>query len=542
MLRASILLTVTVTLAGCAGGQSGSRHQPRIPPPVPAKTSPPPAHTPDAGAQVALENGTALFEKLVAMVRRYHVFAPQTEKNLGKRWDDYLPRLGAEFAAARDPAALTVALWHFGNSLHDVHCQFRPKDRGDRLRLGFRVGVEKQGSGFQFYVERVSDAGLKKTLSPGDLIVSVDGVPSSRLLDEYELSSNMNSFDNISLDVAAFLTSRRTSNTLLRPGVTSSWVVQPRAGGDAKAFTATWKKSKQDDDGDFAIDYENQDCVSSDPKDYGPYKLTARGYRVCIYTSTEPTYRDYPIVRQVSFRYDEFPHGPLADYQLIRSTFDRAKPKGVLLDVQDNGGGMNPNIFLEWWTDTPYTDTSTRMLLDESLLQDKKGEAHISSLNEAIQDWYVGELKQRAPGQRISSPRPFMCKPKTCTWENRYVPKHRVTSAPVALLLGPGCASSCDAVAWHFDKDNIGPIVGRAPMAGFTTHRARFDVVSSAGHPPLGSIDFAISYDTPPDGTESIEGTYVNIDVPIARTFENIARYDRLLVDGAIHALQSISR
>jgi hypothetical protein len=147
----------------------------------------------------------------------------------------------------------------------------------------------------------------------------------------------MNSFDNVALEVAAFLTSRRTSNTLVRPDVTSSWVIQPRAGGEAKTFTAKWKKSSNDDDSDFALDYENKDCVNADPKDYGPYAMTARGYRACIYTSTASEYRDCPIVRQVSFRYDEFPHGPLADYDLIHSTLAKAKPKGVILDVQDNG-------------------------------------------------------------------------------------------------------------------------------------------------------------------------------------------------------------
>lgn len=534
MLRFS-LFTSLLSVAACVAGHS-------------SPTSPvPPAHVEPSGstasrdvrANAGSDDGVALFETLVRMVRRYHLFAPQTEQNLGKRWDDDLPRLRAEFAAAKTPEALTVAAWHFGNSLHDVHCRFHPKDRGDRLRLGFRVGVEKQGTGFQFYVERVSDEGLKKALTPGDLVVRVDGVPASKLLEEYELSSNMNSFDNIALEIAAFLTSRRTSNTLVRPGTTSSWVVQPRGGGATKTFTAQWKKSSPAEDGDFAIDYENKDCVNADPKDYGPYQIAARGYRVCIYTSTAPTYRDYPIVRHVSFRYDEFPHGPLADYDLIQSLLARAKPKGVLLDVQDNGGGMNPNVFLEWWTDKPYTDTSTRMLLDDELLRDETGEAHISSLNDAVRTWYARELQQRAPGQRISSPRPFMCKPNTCDWENRYTPRHRVTLAPVALLLGPGCASSCDALAWHFEKTRIGPLVGRVPMAGFTTHRARFDVVSHQGQPALGRIDFAISYDTPPGRTESIEGTYVHLDVPIARTFENFNRYDALLVDGAIRQLQS---
>ena len=75
-------------------------------------------------------------------------------------------------------------------------------------------------------------------------------------------------------------------------------------------------------------------------------------------------------------------------------------------------------------------------------------------------------------------------------------------------------------------------------MAGFTTHRARFDVALNDGGTALGTIDFAVSYDTVAGGQDSIEGTYVNIDVPVARTFENHDAFDKLLVDGAIGALE----
>lgn len=487
----------------------------------------------------------AVFDRMVAMVRRYHLFAPQTEKNLGKSWERDLPRLRAEFASASDKDALMVALWHLGNSLHDVHCQFRAKDRGDRLKLGLRAGVERTGEGHEFYVERVTDPTLRDRIEPGDIVESVDGVPAERLVDEHDLVSNMNSKDSIALQVAHYLAARRTSTTHVRAGSPSSWALRSRQGG-RKTVTLTWQKGSNSDDTDFALDYASKDCVNADPKEYGPgYTLAMRGYRVCIYTSTKPTYRDYPIVRQVSFRYDETQHGPLVDFDLISRTLASSKPRGVILDLQDNGGGINPNLFIEWWTDKPYTDTETRMLLDAALLRDEHGAAHISNMTDAVEAWYASELKTRAAippgseatGRRLSSARPFMCKPETCTWENHYTPKRRVTKAPVALLLGPGCASSCDAFAWHFDKEDIGPIVGRGSMAGFTTHRARFDVTTGDGQPVLGTIDFAISYDTPPRGTESIEGVPVNIDVPIARTFENHDHYDRLLVDSAIRAL-----
>jgi C-terminal processing protease CtpA/Prc len=490
------------------------------------KTAAEPAPTPAP----ALSEPLQLFERLVTMTRRYHVFAPQTEKNLGRKWDDYLPKLRAEFAAAKTRDDVELALWHFGNSLHDVHCQFRAKNRGDRLRLGVRVGVEAKGEGFVYTVEKVMDEALAKELAPGDVIVSVDGVPAERLLEEHELASNMNSRENVANDVAQYLSFRRTSTTNARAGTTSTWVVRPRAGGAPKTVTATWKVKKSSDDGDdFALDYANADCVNGDPKTYGPYTMTARGYRVCVYTSTAPKYRDYPIVRHVSFRYDEIPHGPLADYDVIKRALASTKPKGVVLDVSENGGGINPNLFIEWWSDKPYTDTETRMVLDPDLLKDERGEAHISSINGPIREWYAAELA-KAGGRRVSSPRPFMCKPDTCAWDNKYAPKHRVTTAPVALVLGPGCASSCDALAWHFAEQKIGPIVGRPAMAGFTTHRARFEVGP-------GTIDFAISYDTRAGGTESIEGVAVPLDAPVPRTFENASKHDQLLVDAAIAEL-----
>ena len=114
-----------VALLACGASPDSSRAHAGDRPPPPAtvareaQTRGPAAAGPNDAAAVAD------FDALVVMVRRYHVFAPQTEKNLGKRWDDDLPRLRAEFLAAMTPEALQVALWHFGNSLHDVLCQYR---------------------------------------------------------------------------------------------------------------------------------------------------------------------------------------------------------------------------------------------------------------------------------------------------------------------------------------------------------------------------------------------------------------------------------
>ena len=387
-MRRPFTVPLIFALAACATPPKAASE--RAAPP----TTPKPAVlAPASSKETPRARALALFERLVAMVRRNHVFAPQTARNLGKSWDADLPRLRAEFAATNDDDALSVALFHFGNSLHDAHCQFRPTERGARLRLPLRVGVEKvSNDGYQFYVERVNDDALKAQLAVGDILEEVDGVAANGLLAEHDWVSNMNAKENIALDVATYLTSRRTSTTRARAGTTSEWKVRPRGGGPSKSTTMTWKQSSGGDDGDdFALDYDLKDCVNSDPIDYGPYTLSARGYRLCIYTSTATTYRDYPIVRQVSFRYDELQHGALADYGLVRRTLASASPKGVIVDVQDNRGGNNPNLFVDWWSDKPYTDNETHVLLEPKLFADG-GDVHVSSVSATIAKWYEGEL------------------------------------------------------------------------------------------------------------------------------------------------------
>ncbi len=490
-----------------------------------------------SGGQGDKVEGLRFYHDLVALVRRYHIFSPVTERNFGKRWDDSLPRLEAEFTSVHDSETLTAALWHFGNSLHDVHCQFRPTNRGERLRLGFDVAAEAAPSGFRFYVERVTDEVLRGVISAGDEVVTADGVAAKDFMSVYEFASNMNAPERIAGDVAHALTARRTSMSSVRGGATASWVVRPRAGGNEKSFVATWRLESHQEEP--PIHYASDQCEGAESRTYGPYTLTSRGSHVCVYTSTAPLYRNYPIVRLVSFAYDYSSGAIVADHDLLVAAFRNVRPAGVVLDVQDNAGGMNPNVFLDWWAPAPYVDMETRMLLDDTILSGGPAGPQVSDMGSSIKAWYAAELRARRPGARLSSPRPFMCKSDTCQWNNTYTPSHRVVHAPLALLLGPGCASSCDAFAWHFARERMGPLVGRQPMAGLTTHRARFPVMVSPSVPPFGAIDLAVSYDSAPGSDESLEGAPLPLDVMVPRTFENSARYDALLVDTAIRALRT---
>ena len=79
---------------------------------------------------------------------------------------------------------------------------------------------------------------------------------------------------------------------------------------------------------------------------------------------------------------------------------------------------------------------------------------------------------------------------------------------------------------------HFGPLIGRQPMAGITTHRLRHPLPYG-----LGSLDLAISYDTSGRDGQRVEAVPRHLDPPVKRTFENRQRFDALLIDTAIGAL-----
>ncbi len=446
-----------------------------------------------------------LFDSLVADVRAHHVFAAATEKNLGRKWDDDLPALAREFADAKTDDALAVALTHFVNALHDGHCTYEPEGKPTTVTLPIRADVEWREGKPVFYVSRVDDAVAKTLASPGDEIRSVDGVPAAELVTKLMLVSHQNNLRGVARDVAEYLTRRKSTAATTVEGETSSWVV----GSKDVTLRLQWAKASSHSTFDeWAINYDVPTCSSLTPRDYGPYEVSARGEMFCVYGSHVKPYSDYPIVREFSFRYIESPddvehveHRIRADHDILEHELARLKPKGVLLDLRDNGGGNNPNWFMDWWASGPYVD---RFVLTRD----------------------NGEL---------GKPRPFFCKRGDCAWDNRYTPTHRVTTSPVALLVGSRCVSSCDSVAQLFAENHFGPLVGEPTAAAFTTKRARHPVTFRGK--PFGAINLAITRELSGVTHEAIEGIPIHLDVPIDRTFSNRDGYDRLLVEGAIKAL-----
>lgn len=495
---------------------------------------PPPPPSPTADLDAA-ERAT-LFQELVDRVHAIHVFSFHTKQNLGLDWErDDLPALREEILRADSRDKLTVALWHFGNSLHDMHCRYRAPSRGQVVRLRIKLGVEEKNGSFEYFVAEVWDKSIT-SLAPGDILESADGVPAAELARVHRNESSFNNWPQLALAASRYLTRRHTAESLTRDGDVTKWVVRSRKTGERRTVELTWKQRKEEELPDDAwVDYANKDCGETDDVAYEGYKLVGRGAHFCMYVADKPPRSSYPIVRQVSFRY--FEDGPqqfLADHDTLSLRLSMQKgAKGVILDVRENGGGNDPNSFVDWWAPArPYTDTFT-VMRKTPLVPDRAAlEKLVINTPVAVKDFYA-KCMQDAGSTQFCARRPFACKPDTCDWNNEFLPSHQVTKLPVALLTGPGCGSSCDAFVYTWKKNGFGPLVGTPTMAGFTTNRYRAPV---PGRLALGTIDLAFSYDVSADG-DMVEGHLITPDVPLARTWESYGTYDTLLVDAAIKAL-----
>jgi Peptidase family S41 len=480
----------------------------------------------------------ALFDSLVADVRKNHVFAEATQKNLGRRWEDDLPTLERDFIEARTEGALTIALTRFNNALHDAHCGFEPEATGKSVVLPIGADVEWRDNRPFFYVSRVDDPEAKAQVSRGDEIRSVDGVVAADLVSHHMLVSRQNNLRGVTRDVVTFLARRRSTETPATAGSVSTWVVRSSKTGSDVTLYLRWTEGAHEGFDDFSISYDRPTCSGLAARDYGPYEVTARGQNFCVYESHVPAYRPYPIVRQFSFMYipssndvEHVEHRVRADHDILVETLTRIGPKGVLLDLRDNGGGNNPNWFMDWYASGPYVD---RFVLTR-LSDDFTTEAKVRDAGIGHAHAYLEDLGRRSPDQTFTPPRPFFKKPNDPAWDNRYMPSHRVTTAPVALLVGPRCMSSCDSIAFLFAENHFGPLVGEPTAAAYTTLRIRRPVTIHGK--PFGVIHLAFTRELSGKTHEAVEGVPIHLDVPIDRTLANRGTYDRTLVDAAIKAL-----
>src|SRR5262249_39832625 len=150
------------------------------------------------------------------------------------------------------------------------------------------------------------------------------------------------------------------------------------------------------------------------------------------------------IVRFLSFLYDPNDTKLDADHALLAREL-RASD-GVVVDVHGNGGGIEPFRFLSWFSRGPFDYPRLVSKVDPDLSPDD-----VRGLYSNAQfDAYTRAQHDRQP----TSVTHFFCDTEPCT--NVTPPDLRVTHAPVAVVTGPDCASSCDTFSLEWSAFHLG--------------------------------------------------------------------------------------
>jgi hypothetical protein len=467
------------------------------------------------------------FDTLVDDIKRLHVFTPRTSENLGRKWEDELPALRKEALKADTAPKLAVAFTHLANALHNPHVSYSPPQRLTSVTNGVKLETEWSEGRVRFYVAKPVGG-----LNAGDILLSADGEDGAQLLERHANESNMNQWRGIARGVARWLTTR----AVMPEGGKSVWVVQDRNSGGPRTVEIGWTGDLPGGGAtEQKLDYEGDTCAGLPDRGYG--KIIARGQNLCVYAGKP----GYPVVRHFSFNYgggslDAMQHSVRAEHEnLVRALGTLGNLKGLIVDLRDNSGGNNPNWILDWYAPAPYVDRFVRVKLPAA-----KDEAKVLQLlgNGRWVTGYRAALKARQPGDDFAPPRTFFCKDDDCAWDNRYEPAHPVTKAPVALLVGPGCVSSCDSVAFTFKENDFGPLIGEPTASAYTTQRLTWPVTLQSGQ-AFGSIALAFSDEVSGKTHLSIESVPLEPTKLIEPTFETAATYDGLLVDAAIADLEA---
>ena len=200
---------------------------------------------------------------------------------------------------------------------------------------------------------------------------------------------------------------------------------------------------------------------------------------------------------------------------------------GVLLDLRDNYGGIAADYVLPWYSSGAYRGASEWVHLQREL--DDRARLRTALRSDAAVDEYL----RRAAAGNGWWVRPFDCDHGDCRGA-RARALGRVSAAPVALLLGPGCRSSCDMFAAIWTRERFGPTVGEPPAAMFTS--LRYPLAVALGDELLGDFEIALCGLRFQDDEPWLEGRPLRIDALLEPAWPQRS-YDVLLLHSALRAL-----
>jgi peptidase S41-like protein len=471
-------------------------------------------------SEAEVELRRAMFERLIGEIRRSHVFSSAWPEH---EWERQLPALWQEVSSATSRVALWRALRHLSNSLRDGHLKFTPAGTEElRSRVWLPFELINAGSSTRPRLT-ISRSERPREIGPGDELLTYDGVPSADLLEHFQFELNEATPGARVDQLLSFLQSRfaaeQTEATVI--GLTlqhGAHVVSAEA-----SFGPHSSASAPAGDG--------VTCPAPPRTFGGSYELLEAGAAVCLYRASREPFASHPIIRHLSFVSSAEVRA--SDHQRVEA-FLAATPQvsGVLLDLRDNGGGAAADYVLPWYAPGPHRGLKEWIRLNPDLTDRAR-------LRRALRgDAAVDEYLRRAAGRDEWWVRPFDCGPRGCEDPQR-TRLGRVTNAPVALLLGPGCKSACDTFSAIWSRERFGPMVGTPPAAMYTS--LRYPLAVELDGEWLGDFTTALCGLRWDAGDPWLEGQPLPMDT-VVEPSASLLGNELALIEGAITALRAWPR
>lgn len=470
----------------------------------------------------------------MASVERWHWFA--SDPAWLETWRRRATALRQQLGAIGSRSALHRWLAALESSLGDVHLAYAPAgDEGETLGLPFRVVPEHGENGVQLRVTRSALSAAPE----GSRLVAIDGRDVVQLLADGEPFVAARP-ELARLEALARHITRRSRTLWPELAGQRAHVELTRRDGTVVREVTHWAELPSEpasprEDLDLGFTLSRVPCSGGPDPAYGHgYALAYPGHGLCIYETNEPPYDALPIVRWYAFEYrgrgeaQDTTARLAADLSAVRmAARDR---RGVIVDVRENGGGINPYVFLELLARGPYRPLGTSLRAAPELVG-------TSRLEEALwqtraRETYAATVTQHPPGATFSFP---------YFGVDGAHPLEGIRSAPAPIpipsvvLVGPGCASACDVFAHAYVENTLGPVVGEPSMSAMTIHRLPIALMTRSGE-RLGTFSVALGATLGLDG-RPLEGEPLAVTHPLFRTRSNWDDYDRLLVERAEEAL-----
>ncbi len=471
---------------------------------------------------------STVFDALARNVEAHHAFAAGQRA----RWDAGRADLRRELEAATTREAALEALRHVQNALGDRHCYLSPPSdlRATRLGLGLELFAEGRGAAARIRVANVLERALSDGdagIEAGDDVVAVDGVPMATWLAAHPWESSSQNESMRGHEQANAVVSVRLPWTRVKAGDLRTLRIKrgDRTWDRALGFVhpRTWEETTERGFDD-APPMKSIGCRADKTALYTDFELSAVGANVCVYRPKPGRGRgDTRLVRFVSFLYDhesedqDALRAARADHLLL--TRELASARAVVLDVHENHGGNNPFVFLSWFADKPWDHQTVHVKVSADFSQDDTRQFLYG--DKALMARYARAVADHQ--NEVSWP--FLCTKGgrvqtdgTCESQGPR-PDERVTKAKVAIVTGPECTSSCDAIVADWAAFHMGPVVGQQPAHGFTTIRHAYPLLGLDGH-DLGRFRIALSWEGYPRTGTPLEGAPVHLDWEAPYSFE----------------------